>query len=76
MEFYNFKTTHTKNFSIGVDNRQRYGYFEHKLLGENCGGGLWFDSQDRLLDYDGVYELPREVINELLARGYNLDHIL
>ncbi len=37
------------------------GYFEHLIYGEDAGGGLWFEGKE-LVDYDGVYELPADVI--------------
>jgi len=68
---YNFnQIIDTRNFQIWIDLDANYGYFEHKLLGDNCGGGLWFDECMFLQDYDGVYELPGEVIRELSSRSY------
>jgi hypothetical protein len=49
----------TMNFEIRFRNKDR-AYFEHKELGEDCGGGLWFKDK-ALVDYDGVYDLPTEV---------------
>lgn len=44
--------------------------FEHRLLGDEGGsGGLWFDENDNLEDYDGVYMLPLDVI-ELCEQCY------
>jgi len=64
----------TKNFTIQIDTQAKYGYFEHEKLGDGCAGGLWFDGSDttnlRLMDYDGVYELPREVLNKLVNERY------
>jgi hypothetical protein len=74
---FNFKTN-TGRFEIGVDNEQAYGYFEHNELGDECGGGLWFAKKDNKLeleDYDGVYQLPAEVCDALVANGYILDPI-
>ena len=34
--------------------------------------GLWFDGKD-LVDYDGVFALPDEVIEMLEDAGYNVD---
>jgi len=51
----------TQNFDVKVDPVAKYGYFEHNELGDECGGGLWFDDEMFLRDYDGVYELPKEV---------------
>lgn len=73
----NFKTSCTKNYMIGVDDRNCYGYFEHNLPGTQwASGALWFDNQRTLQDYDGVFKLPKEVIDELIGRGYNMDMVL
>ena len=72
----NFKTTCTKNYMIGVNDYNCYGYFEHNSVGDESTGGLWFDSQKVLRDYDGVFRLPKEVIEELVSRGYNMDYAL
>ena len=36
-----------------------------------CSGGLWFEEKD-LVDYDGCFELPKEVKIALIHLGYNL----
>lgn len=62
----------TKNFDItiwGWDNR---GYFEHHKFGDNCAGELWFEGTE-LTDYDGVFELPKEVIKALEGQGFVVD---
>jgi hypothetical protein len=56
----------TQNFTVCVDTDKHYGWFEHDVLGDNCGGGLWFDKELMLEDYDGVYDLPSEVKNVLV----------
>jgi len=64
---YNFNLKlGTQNFTVSIDVENKYGYFEHDTLGDNCGGGLWFDSDLKLEDYDGVYDLPSEVKNILV----------
>jgi len=60
----------TRNFQIWIDLDRKYGYFEHKEVGDDCAGGLWFDGCMFLNDYDGVYELPGEIIRELSSRCY------
>ena len=55
----------TDNFTVEIfDDRPERGYFEHNLLGDECCGGLWFEGKN-LIDYDGVFELPKEVIQIL-----------
>lgn len=44
-----------------------YGYFEHDIHGE--GGGLWFEKK-RLIDADGTFEVPKDVIKALRSLGY------
>jgi hypothetical protein len=59
-------------WDIKIDPAADYGYFEW-VGGDNtdpsCTGGLWFDRNEqgllRLLDYDGVMELPRPVVAAL-----------
>jgi hypothetical protein len=77
--YYNhdFKTR-TENFDVQVDTAAKHGYFEHHELGDGCGGELWFadvtpDASDMkldLIDYDGVYELPKEVAKALRDGGF------
>lgn len=78
MTAYHFnKTMLTNNFEVMVDTGARYGYFEHLRLGDNCGGGLWFEPLEggvlALVDYDGVFELPGEVKDSLTRAGFILD---
>jgi len=47
------------------------GYFEHADHGE--GGGLWFNPRKELIDYDGAYDLPMEVIDGIIELGYWFD---
>lgn len=62
----------TANFMIDIDDEVGVGFFEHNEVGDECGGGLWFDGRT-LTDYDGVYDLPSEVQRALLDNGYQLD---
>ncbi len=64
---YNFNLKMgTQNFTVEVDTKAKYGCFEHDTFGDNCGGGLWFNKDLVLEDYDGVFELPSEVKNILV----------
>lgn len=47
-----------------------YGYFENVKTGS--GGGLWFEGRE-LIDYDGVFELPKDVVDMLSGAGYDLN---
>jgi|11_taG_2_1085331.scaffolds.fasta_scaffold64621_3 hypothetical protein len=68
-----YKITETKNFEVAINILGSYGYFEHHIHGEEVGGGLWFEDEvdnngagyKKLVDYDGTFELPLEVANEL-----------
>ena len=51
----------------------QHGWFEHKRTG--AGGGLWFEGIE-LIDYDGVFELPKAVADMLIGAGYDLTEIL
>lgn len=64
----------TKNFEVRVDPEAQYGYFEHHRYGDEQAGGLWF-ADKVLLDYDGVYELPKEIEDALSAAGFDLSDI-
>lgn len=60
----------TDNFTVEIFNETPLrGYFEHNELGDNCAGELLFDGL-RLIDYDGVFELPKEVIQALRDTGF------
>jgi len=62
----------TKKFEICIfeDNR---GSFEHLKYGEEISGGLWFEGKE-LVDYDGVYNLPKEIVEELEDNGYDMSY--
>jgi len=63
------KNLATENYTIVLRNDEKTGWFEHNTLGEDSGGGLWFEGKN-LRDYDGVYELPIEVQQALASDGY------
>lgn len=70
---WNIKTT-TKNFGIMIAESDNYGYFEHHIHGDGCGGGLWFDGKE-LIDYDGVSDLPKEVARALKEQGFDVSYV-
>ena len=71
MADYDFDITlNTLSFEICIDSIAKYGYFEHKDLGEDCAGGLWFDDDFQLKDYDGVAILPTQVKEILIKLGH------
>jgi len=65
----------TPHYEVVFDSSEWYGYFEHNTLGDESGGGLWFerdesDNKLHLIDYDGVCQLPKEVIACLREKGF------
>jgi uncharacterized protein involved in high-affinity Fe2+ transport len=65
---YDFdKKTTIGKWEVQIDNKAKYGYFEHADTGS--GGGLWFESNE-LVDYDGVGVLPKKVIEAIKTLGF------
>lgn len=75
------------SISVKIDTSESYGCFEYEeeqtdeekeMFGEQESmyfeGGLWFE-KDQLFDYDGVDELPEEIIKMIHKLGYKTDHI-
>jgi hypothetical protein len=60
----------TNRFTIQIDTNGKYGWFEDKIYGDENGGGLWFDEDMKLKDYDGVYFLPNHVRNQLMKNNF------
>ncbi|MGC8541043.1 MAG: hypothetical protein ACP5QA_10490, partial [Phycisphaerae bacterium] len=46
-----------------------YGYWTREDGSE--GGGLWFDHGE-LVDYDGVFELPAHIQNQIRSLGFQV----
>ena len=61
--------THKGKFEVVINPAENFGYFEHEDYGDEWGGGLWFEGKS-LTDYDGVYELPAEVVTGIRELGY------
>lgn len=79
MAGYNFdKKTQVGNWEIGIDSNAKnrfaekapYGYFEHQKTG--TGGGLWFDNKNRLVDADGTFAVPKDVIKGIRKMGFTV----
>lgn len=75
------------SITVKIDTSESYGCFEYEeeqteeekeMFGEQESiyfeGGLWFE-KDQLFDYDGVDELPKEIIEMIHKLGYKTDHI-
>lgn len=58
---------------VEISPSTQYGYFENIVTG--AGGGLWFDGPE-LVDYDGVVELPKAVVDALAGAGYDVYIVL
>jgi hypothetical protein len=58
-------------FEVVINTAEQRGYFEHEHYGDGVGGGLWFEDKN-LTDYDGVFELPSEVIAAIRELGYTV----
>lgn len=75
MNKYNFTIKlQTKKFNIQIDPEEGFGYFEHEHFGDDLAGRLWFRNKT-LIDYDGVFELPKEVVDALYEADYNVDYV-
>ena len=61
------------NWMVDISPTTQYGYFENVKTGS--GGGLWFDGPE-LVDYDGVFELPKDVVDMLEGAGYDVYIVL
>ena len=64
------KTVDGIEYSANIDPERGYGYFEIEAYTYYAEGGLWFNSDDELYDYDGVYELSKHVIELVESLGY------
>ena len=62
------------NFTLYDTTNPQKIYFEHNRLGENCAGGMWFENKT-LIDYDGVFDLPKEVLEHMLSQGYDMSYV-
>ena len=60
----------TKNYYGEIAPDKCRGWFDHEEYGDECGGSLWFDNNMNLTDYDGVIELPKEVIQVIRDLGF------
>jgi hypothetical protein len=60
-------------FTIYDTPRPNVKYFEHNTVGEDLAGRMWFED-DNLVDYDGVFSLPDDVIKQMTDKGYNMGY--
>lgn len=70
---------HTSNYTVDYDPATSRGSFEHNTRGEYSAGSLLFENDEegkvRLFDYDGVTQLPKEVLECLKNQGFVVDGI-
>lgn len=59
-------------YTIEIDTVNKHGYFEHNELGDASAGELSFEGAE-LIDYDGVFALPKSVCSALRQLGYKVD---
>ena len=72
MSDYNFTLkTQVGKYEVQIDPVAMYGYFEHEELGDQAGGGLWFENKE-LMDYDGMATLPLAVIEAIRQLGFTV----
>lgn len=69
----------TMDYTLNWDEDEEYGSFEfydEESGGLECHaeGGLWFEGK-RLVDYDGVFELPKNLLDTLKKMGANVEDI-
>ena len=58
------------NWKVFVSPSTNYGYFENQVSGTS--GGIWFEGR-MVTEYDGVYELPANVIMALQKLNKTFD---
>jgi hypothetical protein len=61
------------SFSIYTTDNPDVIYFEHNIEGDNYAGSMWFEGKI-LTDYDGVFELPKEVIQMMIDKGCDMTY--
>jgi len=76
--FHKEKKKATMQFNIKVNDAKNYGSFECYDV-DDCEtyyaeGGLWFVNKE-LVDYDGVFELPSQILDYLEDNGYDVKHM-
>jgi len=58
----------TVNYYIWPTENSATYYFEHKRLGDDEAGRIWV-KDNLIIDYDGVFELPKEILTALEGLG-------
>ena len=58
-------------YTLEIDTVNKHGSFEHNELGDESAGELSFEGAE-LVDYDGVFALPKSVCAALRQLGYKV----
>lgn len=64
------KRFQTENYYGEINLDENKGWFEHERYGDEIGGELWFNEDKEMVDYDGVFALPNEVIKAIRELGF------
>jgi hypothetical protein len=70
----------TLRVEVGVREDNSYGWFEMYDIATGGGewyaeGGLWFDENKMLVDYDGVFSLPECILDCLRNNGFDTSYM-
>jgi hypothetical protein len=69
---YNFDSKiQVGKWDIQIDSKAQYGYTQDD--NGDFDIGLWFENNS-LVDYDGCYELPKQVIQGIETLRFNADY--
>jgi len=65
----------SKHYEIYPTEDPNVYYFEHNVWGDLKAGKLWFE-KGTLIDYDGVWELPLEVVDLMEKDGWDMSYAM
>ena len=65
------------NVIVSVNDENRRGWWQIDGDGgrHNASGGLWFDDNRKLTDYDGIFSLPDYIGEKLKEHGYDVSFL-
>ena len=66
------------NVIVSVNDETRRGWWEFSSLdGQHyASGGLWFNADRKLTDYDGIFSLPDYIGEKLKGHGYDVSMLI
>ena len=79
MSAINDKETKDGKWSYGIDTSQGSPFVWFERNSDGTGGNLYVERQNGKLvayDYDGVYELPKSLIESFIEEGIDLTNVL